>query len=382
MKNHRLSGSRADGERAESPSHGSRGEHGTGVRARLRSAGSAAARAWRIWAGAGGLLLVILWTSGACVEKVPPGTVDYVLGFAYAPALATAAATREAVAERIDVVGTAASEEEIHLSARLSAYVRAVNVSAGDAVTSGQTLIVLDDREIREQITAAEARLKRAETEFHRAKRLLDTNATTAQAFDAAESAYRSAKADLDRMRVTLTYASIESPIDGVVTDRRIEVGDLANPGQVLLTVYDAVNMRLEAAVPVRLIDRLRIGETVDVTLERPAGTLRGTVSEIVSEVDPRSRTRQVRIHLEAAGHEILPGTFGRAWISGETYEAVLAPASAVYHVGQLELVQVVRGDRVVRRLVKTGPQYDDRLEILAGLQAGERVLLKPVKED
>ena len=284
-------------------------------------------------------------------------------------------------APRIQVVGTAASEERINLSARIPAAVKEVFVSAGTGVKKGQVLITLDDREIREQLSAAEAGFRQAQTEYERAKQLFENKATTDQALTAAESMFQSARAQVERVKVMLTYAQIVSPIDGIVADRRIEAGDLANPGQVLLSVYDPQRMRLEAPVPVRLIEKIALNQELEATLERPARTYKAVVTEIVGEVDPLSRTQTVKAHLVDAGGEVLPGTFGRLWVEDDAERSVRVPASAVYRVGQLEMVQVVAGDRALRRLVKAGSRVGDQVEVLSGLQAGDRVLVHPGQE-
>lgn len=338
-------------------------------------------KGWRIWAGLVGLLIMILWTAGTCRPKVAPESIDYEPGRPVPAEAVMLVVSNEPVAVRIDVVGTVASEETIHLSSRIQAYVKEVFISAGGAVKAGQVLITLDDREINEQFAAADAALKQAETEFNRARRLLETKATTEQAFDAAESAFRSAQANVDRVKVMRTYTRITSPIDGVVTDRRIEVGDLAGPGQVLLAVYDQEHMRLEAPVPVRLLDRLPKGREVDVALDRVPDVVRGRVTEIVSEVDPMSRTQKVKIRIDGVGGSLLPGTFGRVWVEEEMHSAILLPAESVSRVGQLEYVQVVENKRVVRRLVKTGQNFAERVEILSGLTPAEMVLRYPDQE-
>jgi RND family efflux transporter MFP subunit len=335
---------------------------------------------WKLPAGALALVALMAWSSGACRSRIEPGKVTVAPGEPLPPGAAWLEVAAEPVAPRIDVVGTVASAETIHLSARLSAYVKQVAVSAGDAVTRDQVLLTLDDRELREQLAAAEAQFKQAETEFQRTQRLFDTKAATEQALQGAEAAFDGARANLERIRVMQTYTKIVSPIDGIVTDRRLEVGDLVNPGQLLLSVYDPRQMRLEAAVPVRLIDKLGLNEDVPVALDYPPGTFRGRVTEIVSQIDPATRTRNVKILIEDAGR-VLPGTFGRVWVREDPHQGVLVPAAAVYRSGQLELVKVRQGDRVVRRLVRTGPRTGDRVEILSGLNPGDIVLRNPAPE-
>ena len=340
-------------------------------------------KAWRPVAGVAGLAVIIVWSAGSCAEKVSPGSVDAPAGIAVPDGAATVEVKVEPLATRIYVVGTTASEEKINLSARLPAYVKAVFVNAGDAVTNGQVLVTLDDREIREQLTAAEAQFKQAEAEYERARGLFEKNATTQQALTAAESMFQSARAQVDQVKVMLTYAQIAAPIDGVVTDRRIEAGDLANPGMLLLAVYDPARMRLEAPVPVRLIDRLALGQEVDVALERPARTLKGQGR------GDRQRGGPVQPHAEGQGPargrrraRCCPArSAGSGWKTSLA-TAIRVPQSAVYRSGQLELVQVARDGRAIRRLVKTGPEYGDTVEILSGLKAGETILAEPRRED
>jgi RND family efflux transporter MFP subunit len=337
------------------------------------------------WKPVVGILIfaaMILYSSGSCHSKVKPGRVASEPGIPLPASAELYTVKAETIPPRVEVVGMVGSEEKIHLSARINACVKEVFVSAGSAVRKGQTLITLDDREIAEQLAAAEAQLKQTQAEYERAKQLMENKATTEQAFTAAESAYNTARAQVDRTKVMMSYAQIISPIDGIVTDRQIEVGDLANPGQVLLTVYDPTRMRLEAPVPVRLIDKVALNQSVQVKLERPARRFQGKVARIVSEVDPTTRTQLVKIQIEGDTSDVLPGTFGRLYVQDDPREMLLVPASAVYHAGQLELVQVAAEGRAVRRLVKTGPAMDDRVEILSGLNPGDRVLTNPVTEN
>jgi RND family efflux transporter MFP subunit len=321
-------------------------------------------------------VLLAAMTMTACSKKVGPGdTVQAERGVPVPTGAATITVKSEPVAPRIEIIGTVSSERIIHLSARLSAYVKEINVAAGSVVTQDQVLVVLDDRDLRDQLAAVEAQRRQAEKEFQRAQQLYHEKATTEQALSSAENAFHAAQAQSDAMRVMLSYAVIKAPMDGVVTDRRIAAGDLANPGQVLLALFDPQRMRLEAPVPARLIGKLPLHTKVEVQLEHPNTSLRGTVTEIVSEVDALSRTRLVKIRLAGAQGDVLPGTFGRLCVEETPHAAILLPAATILHMGQLEMAQVVEHDRLLRRLVKTGPAYDGRVEILSGLQEGEVVL-------
>jgi len=336
--------------------------------------------ALKIVLGIMGLVFLIAWSGGFFEHKLPPGETEVEKGFSVPEGVETFEVKSQPVAPRIDVVGTAVSEEKILLSSRVSAYVKKVFVSAGDRVREGQVLVTLDNRELKEQLAAAEAQLTQATAEYNRTKKLINVGASTDQVLTAAKTAFEAAQARVKQIKVMMTFTEIKSPIDGKVTDRRIEAGDLANPGQVLLGVFAPYNMRIEVPVPVRLVGKLQLGQEVDVGLDRPSRPFKGKVTEIVGEVDPMSRTQLVKIHLEGMNADVLPGTFGRVWVHDDPRQSFLIPSSAVYRIGQLEMVQIIKGKRVLRRLIKSGQAYGDKLEVLSGLSDGNVILVEPIK--
>ena len=329
-----------------------------------------------------GMAFLIAWTGGMFHAKTAAGKLDVEIGEPLPENAETYTVSVAPVAPRIDVVGTVASEESVHLSARISAYVSSIFASAGQSVQKGQVLIDLDSREMQEKLAAANIQLKQSRTEYNRTLSLYKQKAATEQSLTAAESMYKAAQSQVAEINVMLTYARIKSPIDGIVTDRRVEKGDLANPGQILLSVYDPLNMRLEVPVPVRLIEKLALGQVVDISLDRPNRPFKGRVSEIVSAVDPLSRTQEIKVHIDNKKGDILPGTFGRIWVLDDAHPAVLVPASAVILSGQLEMVHLVQDKRVIRRMVKSGASFGKKIEILSGLSQGDVILVSPLKEN
>lgn len=333
----------------------------------------------RTLAALAALALIIAWTAGVFTPKITTDQRPPERGAAVPADTETYTVEEHQLAPLLDVAGTVASTRKVHLSPRIPATVREVFVNAGDRVRAGQRLITLDDREIREQLNVAEAEYTRAQSDYQRTRALFERNATTDQNLTAAQSMYQASRAQLNRLKVMQSYATLTSPMEGVITERRVEAGDLAAPGQVLLTIYDPTRMRLEVPVPVRLIDNLALGDTLAVTLDGMEEDVRGTVNEIVSEVDPRSRTRLVKVSLPVG--EILPGTFGRLWIPADARPGLCIPPGAVSRAGQLEFVYVVRDGRAIERLVKTGPPCARGVEILSGLRPGEQVLSAPLAE-
>ncbi|MCZ7592360.1 MAG: efflux RND transporter periplasmic adaptor subunit [Kiritimatiellae bacterium] len=310
-------------------------------------------------------------------NKIEPGYEQHPVGRALSDGATIMTVAVQRVATRVDVVGTVTATERVKVSARVQAEVREVHASAGQRVSKDDTLLVLDDREIQEQLAAAEAQLRQAEAEYKRSRQLFEARSASEQELTAAESAFQSARAQVDRIRVLQSYTIIRAPLTGMVIERHVEVGDLAAPGQVLMALYDPTRVRIEAAVPARLIPHLALGSPVAVALEQPAITITGIVAEIVGEIDPRSRSRVVRVNLERPEADLLPGAFGRLWVETEVRDVLYIPTSAVIRVGQLESVGIVKDGRVVDRLIRTGPVSGDRVEVLSGLTAGDVVAVE-----
>ena len=333
----------------------------------------------RIVLGLFALVLMILWSGGCFRKQLPAGDrVGAQAGVVVPEGAETVVVSTGTLSPMVDIAGTVESEEKINLSSRISAYIKEVFVSAGDQVTAGQTLITLDDRELNERLAMVKAELNRAEIEYNRMKQLIATKVVTDQQLIAAQTAYNLAKSDVERVQVNLSDTRIISPINGLVTDRRVEVGDLAIAGEVLLSVYDPDRLRIRVPVPVRLADRVREGSEIQVSLDA-YGDAQGVVTEVVGEIDEQSRTQDVNIELTGLNKRIFPGTFGRVWVITDERPGILIPQTAIYENGQLKLVQLVVNGRVIRRLITTGAAYDGQLEVLSGLQDGDEVLLQPV---
>ncbi|MGD0693822.1 MAG: efflux RND transporter periplasmic adaptor subunit [Terriglobia bacterium] len=320
----------------------------------------------------------------------------------------------EALPETYEAVGTVRSATTSVLGAQISGTVREIRVKPGDRVKRGQVLALLDDRSQRAQLAAAKAGVeeaefglaeteqtleaaaaerKLAEVTYKRYQELLAKNSVTRQEFDGAEARYKSALANEaaigakkkaveargqeaqsqhESAQTLFSYASIVSPIDGVVTSKPVDAGTLVMPGTPLLTVEDTAHFRLEATVPQELLSKIRLGQRAPVWTE--GGQFDGEVIEIVPAADPASRTFVVKVALPAAC-ACQSGEYGKASFATGEVKALTIPRSAVVERGQLQGVYVVSPQGTVEyRLITTGKRFDEQTEILSGLGEGERV--------
>jgi RND family efflux transporter MFP subunit len=292
-------------------------------------------------------------------------------------------------------VGTVRAVHETAVAAKLLAKIIEVNITAGQAVQKGDVLVRLDDEDLGARVEQAEssasaARSARdqAKIEHDRIEQLMEQSAASKIEWDRVQSALKTAEAELQRAeqavkeaKTVLGYATIKAPIDGVVIDKRVEVGDTATPGQILATLYDPTRMQLVASVRESLTRRLQVGQTIGVNIETLGHTCEGRVSEIVPEAEAASRTFLVKV-TGPCPPGVYTGMFGRLLIPLDDESVLVIPRSAVELVGQLELVKVVEHDRLLRRAVKLGRAFGEEVEVLSGLCEGERIVVRQQLEE
>jgi RND family efflux transporter MFP subunit len=284
-------------------------------------------------------------------------------------------------------VGTIRAVHETSVASKLLAKVVEVNVQAGQPVAKDDVLVRLDDEDLQARleqaqaaVAAARAARDQAQFEYDRVKDLRDRNVASRIEFERVETALESAQAELERAEqarreaeTILSYATIRSPMNGIVVDKKVEVGDTVGPGQVLVTLYDPTRMQLIASVRESLTQRLDVGQTINVRVDALNKTCEGQISEIVPEAQAASRSFQVKV-TGPCPPGIYSGMFGRLLIPLDAQEVLVIPRSAVRRVGQLHLVDVADDDVLRRRIVQVGRTFGDDIEILSGLRAGERV--------
>lgn len=274
-----------------------------------------------------------------------------------------------------EVVGTVQAKLHATLEAKLSGRIDKMPVLLGQAVKAGELVARLDAAEIKARMEQAEAGLQQAERDWKRTSSLFDQQAATRSDYDAADSRYRVAKAAVAEAQAMMGYVEVLAPFDGVVTKKWADVGDLATPGKPLIGIEDPSMLQLEADVPDAIASRIQQNAQLAIQVDSVKGELAGTVMEIAPTADPASRTFRVKLDLpKTAG--LRSGQFARLIVPVGESNSVRVPSSAVVLRGQLEILFVVNNQRAQLHLVKTGRTIGDEVEILAGLNSGESVVV------
>jgi RND family efflux transporter MFP subunit len=282
------------------------------------------------------------------------------------------------------------------VAAQVSGRIVELNVNAGDAVKQGQVLARIDEREAAQALASSEAQVARAQADFGNAKASLERTKRLvaekfvsqaaldkAQAdFDAASAALLAAKAGAGQASTVRSYTLITAPFSGVIAERLVDLGDMAQPGRQLFTIFDPRALRVVAAVPEDTVGELR-GKATAAYAELPSldKRLKPKLVTVLPAADARTHTKQVRLDLADDAQGAYPGMFARAHFATGRTKKLVIPAKAVAYRSEVAGAYVVtaKGEIRFRQLRVGEPTGDGGIEVLAGLAPGENVARDPV---
>jgi multidrug efflux pump subunit AcrA (membrane-fusion protein) len=344
-----------------------------------------------------------------------------------------APAVEERLVRSVSVTGTLAAEEQVTLSLKVTGRLDQLFVDLGSHVTKGQTIARLVPTDFTLRVQQAEAALRQARARLglspdgtdttididktavvRQAKAVLDEARLTrdrtetfvkrgiaARAdLDAADAALqvadsrhqdaleevRNRQAVLDQRRSELELAeqalrdtSLNSPLDGMVRERHVTVGQYIAAGSPVATIVRMHPLRLRVAVPERDAQTIRIGQVTRVSVEGDERVYEGRVARVSPAIDESTRTLMVESEIPNPKGVLRPGSFANAeLVMPGDQSAVLVPTSAVVTFAGVDKVLVVKDGRVSERRVTTGRRENGRTEIVAGLSSGEPVIVQP----
>ncbi|MBX3675215.1 MAG: efflux RND transporter periplasmic adaptor subunit [Burkholderiales bacterium] len=297
------------------------------------------------------------------------------------------ATTAEAVVEAV---------RQSTVSAQVSGRIVDIRFDVGDRVEKGAVILRIDERAASQAVAASEAQVREAEAalvnaraQFERTRQLLAQKFVSQAALDKAEADYKAAES---RMKATLagagaaatekSFTTLVAPYSGVVSARHVQLGEMASPGKPLLTGFDPSGLRVVATVPSAQVPAIQAGAKARIEVPSLGRWVDVKSVTVVPSADPRTHTTQVRLDLPDNAGGLLPGVFARAHFVTGRAPRLMVPREAVLRRSEVTAVYVVGADGAPRlRQVRTGTAADEKsIEILAGLKAGEKVALDPVK--
>ncbi|WP_374401250.1 efflux RND transporter periplasmic adaptor subunit [Niveibacterium sp.] len=314
-----------------------------------------------------------------------------------ADAVPVAAVVRSSSAGMYQADATIQAVTQSVLAAQVQGRVLQLAVRAGDRVKAGQLIARIDDRElgaaeaaIQASVAEAQANLAKAEFDLKRSQTLAKQNFVSPSAVEQNEAQVKALRARVDAMRASVGAASasrsntvLVAPYDGIVAATHVEAGDMAMPGKPIATVFQPGALRAVVYLPEVQLAAVRSALAKGATpeIEISGKVLSGVRTTVLPAADPTTRTTEVRVDLPASTGAA-PGQFARArFVLGDAQRLAI-PQAAVLKRSELNAVYVKTADgHFQQRQVRLGERLGEgRVEVLAGLKAGESVALEPVK--
>jgi RND family efflux transporter MFP subunit len=323
---------------------------------------------------------------------------------------------------RLNASGYVVAQRKADVAPKITAQLVELLVQEGSMVRKGQVIARLESADAqalleqnRANLNLAEARLNQAKAdlenasvEFDRRKTLVKTGAIARSEYDAAETRYLGAKANVQALdaavkaavaavrsaEVSLEYTEIRAPFDAVVLTKNADVGDIltplgaaANAKAAVVTIADLSSLQVEADVSESNISQVRVGGPCDIVLDALPGTrFPGEVSTIVPTVDRSKASVLVKVRFLRKDPRVMPemsakvGFLSRPPTPDEQKPRLMVSRAAVRHENDSSFVYVIRGDHARKTGIRTGREIGDMVEVLAGLKAGELVVAGEVK--
>lgn len=285
--------------------------------------------------------------------------------------------------------GTIQPDTESNLASQITAKVEQVFVHVGDRVKKNQILLELDHRDALTQLAQAhqnvlstQAHFELAKVNLARIKKLLKPGYVTQSDYDQsdtqfleARAALETAKKTLDQAKIALSYCTIRAPSDAVVLDRSIDPGDQASPGEILLKLQTSEQLQLEINIPEILVNKISKQQSVLITIPNLQSAITGTIAEIEPNIDPNTRTFLTKITIPN-NQKIFPGMYGYAQIPIGIESMITLPKKTIIQSGQLTLVRILGHQSPELAFVTLGKTMGQQVEILSGINQGDKIII------
>ncbi len=284
------------------------------------------------------------------------------------------------LSDPIESLGTLRASESAELTATVTETIAEIRFSDGERVSQGDVLVALTNREQLAELSAAEADLEEARQQYQRVQDLAERGQESRSVLDQRRRELDTARARLAGVEARLSDRLVTAPFDGVLGLRRVSVGSLLTPGDLITSIQDDSVMHLDFTIPEVFMARVTPGLPIRATSRAyPDATFEGEIKSLDNRVDPVTRAFGVRAEIANPDRLLKAGMLMSLEVESQERQALTIPEEAILSRGRSHHVFVVdeeAGDRVERRTVTIGTRQPGRVEIRSGLSGGERVVV------
>nr|WP_136250443.1 efflux RND transporter periplasmic adaptor subunit [Ningiella ruwaisensis] len=297
-------------------------------------------------------------------------------GSGQTPVVVTAA-ENQAFPVIVEALGTAVANESVNITAQQAETVFNINFDDGDIVEANQILVELNNRAELARLSELEINIAEANRQLTRIKNLANQSAASEQLLDEQEARVKALKAQRDVAEADLNELVIRAPFGGRLGTRMVSVGSLVRPGDLITTLDDLSVVKVDFSVSEVHLASVAKGQTIYASsVAYPGEQFTGKITNIDSRIDPVTRSVQVRAQIPNPDYKMRPGMLLQINLEKRVLDALVIPESALVPEGDSQFVFVVNGEeKAIKTEVQVGERKPGLVQILAGLQAGEKVI-------
>lgn len=315
-------------------------------------------------------------TAQAALTPATPATASSKVKVEVAPV------NRIRLERAIAAVGTLRSHDSVMLRPEISGRIAEINFTEGGKVSKGQVLVKLDDSVPKARLQQARANLQLAGSQHRRSVQLTKQGFVSAQARDEAASNLAVQQAAVALAEAELEKTTIEAPFDGLVGLRTVSVGDYVGPGTDLVPIEAIDPLNVDFRIPEQFLSTVSVGSRLLVSFDALSGVEReGTVGAISPLVDVGGRSLLLRAHIPNPDNLLRPGLFARVKLELAETQGLVVPETALSPSGDAQYVYRVENGVVQRVMVQIGQRSGPQVEIVDGLNEGDRVIVSGLQK-
>ncbi|HYG02409.1 MAG TPA: efflux RND transporter periplasmic adaptor subunit [Chryseosolibacter sp.] len=282
-----------------------------------------------------------------------------------------------AVSEEVEVPGSLLPFEETDLRAEIGGRIIDINIKEGSTVAKGTQLVKLFDADLQAQLKKLQVQLQIAEKTAERNKELLAINGISQQEYDLSSLDVENLRADIQATEIAISKTSIRAPYSGQVGLRNFSLGSYVSPQDIITTIRQVDQLKLEFSVPEKYAKQIGKGYVVRFRVDGGVKDHQAVVMATENSVDQNTRTLKVRAVVRGDNNELVPGVFARVNLQlGKSDDALLVPTQAIIPTARNKQVIVYKKDSAVFTVVETGIRDSAYVQILNGLKAGDTVIV------
>lgn len=280
------------------------------------------------------------------------------------------------ISEKIEVPGSLLPFEETQIRSEVGGRIVLLNIREGNTVTKGTTMVKLFDRDLQAQLRKLEVQLQIKQKTQERSAELLKINGISQQDYDLSALDVENLKADIEATQIAISKTEIRAPYNGRVGLRNISLGSYISPTDIITTLREVDQLKLEFSVPEKYAKEIVKNYVVTFKVDGGDEYHKATVMATENSVDQNTRTLRVRALVDERHPELVPGVFAKVNLQlGKDEKALLVPSQTIIPAARNKQVILFRKDSALYTVVETGIRDSAFVQVLTGLKVGDTVV-------